>query len=316
MDALLNSVSFRDALVLTGPTASGKTAVAARIAAECCAEVIALDSMTLYRGMDIGTAKPSLEERHITPYHLIDVLDPWENASVAWWLEQAEAAANAIRERGRRVLFVGGTALYLKALLCGIFEGPGAFLQVRNRLDAEAALPGGKEVLFERLRQVDPATALRLHVNDVRRVTRALEVWEATGRPMSSWQGQWQNQDAGLEAARPTVFWLDVPRPRLHERIDARVNLMLSRGWVAEADALRNLGRPLSTTAAQALGYRELFMLLEGVYSFEQAKERIQARTRQFAKRQITWFRHLPGVKSVTRQLTFPSWNLKLDIQA
>ncbi len=269
--------------------------------------------MTLYRGMDIGTAKPTSAERRATPYHLIDVLDPWENASVAWWLEQAEHAARDIRKRGNRVLFVGGTALYLKALLCGIFNGPGAADQVRERLEAEASSAGGKDVLIERLRQIDPATALRLHANDMRRVIRALEVWEATGRPLSSWQGQWNDPEANA-SVRPAVFWLDLPRPTLHERINARVTKMFDHGWVDEAKTLRQLGRPLSDTAFQALGYREIGMYLDGVYTFEQAKERVQARTRQFAKRQITWFRHLPGCKPISKELTFPLWNLKMDI--
>ena len=250
------------------------------------------------------------------PYHLIDVLEPWENASVAWWLEQAAGATRDIRKRGRRVLFVGGTALYLKALLCGLFEGPGAFAEVRERLNAQASEPGGSARLFERLREVDPTAAARLHANDMRRVLRALEVWEATGRPISSWQGQWDNQDSAAQAARPTVFWLDVPRATLHARINARVIEMLNQGWLNEAIALRALGRPLSPTAAQALGYKEIFDHLDGAYSLEQVQERIQARTRQFAKRQITWFRHLPGCQPITRQLTFPAWNLKLDLQA
>ncbi len=312
LESSLNSLDLSDALVLTGPTASGKSALAARIAQECRAEVIALDSMTLYRGMDIGTAKPTLDERRTTPYHLIDVLDPWENASVAWWLEQAESAARDIRQHGKRVLFVGGTALYLKALLCGIFNGPGASDQVRERLEAEASSAGGKDLLFERLRQIDPSTALRLHTNDMRRVIRALEVWEATGRPLSSWQGQW-NDEANANV-RPTVFWLDLSRSTLHERINARVTSMFESGWVDEAKALRQLGSPLSGTAAQALGYQEIGMYLDGIYTLEQAKERIQARTRQFAKRQITWFRHLPGCKPVTEELTWQPWRLRLAI--
>lgn len=313
MDSLLHTPDLSEALVLTGPTASGKTGLAERIARECQAEVVALDSMTLYRGMDIGTAKPTPAQRGATPYHLIDVLDPWENASVAWWLEQAYAAARDIQSRGKRVLFVGGTALYLKALLCGLFSGPGAYAPLRERLEIEAGLEGGKELLFERLRQVDPPTALRLHTNDMRRVIRALEVWESTGRPLSDWQGQWQDLNTRA-SSRPTVFWLDLPRPTLHERINARVHAMLDSGWVDEAMALRQLGHTLSATAAQALGYQELFLHLDGACSMEQAKTRIQARTRQFAKRQITWFRHLPGCRPVLRELTFAPWNLKMNI--
>jgi tRNA dimethylallyltransferase len=313
LDSLLDSLDLREALVLTGPTASGKSALGTRIAQECGAEIIALDSMTLYRGMDIGTAKPSAAERAATRYHLIDVLDPWENASVAWWLQQAGQAVRDIQSRGKRVLFVGGTALYLKALLFGIFSGPGASETVRERLEAEAAQQGGKAALFERLQQVDPKAALRLHVNDLRRVVRALEVWEATGKPLSAWQGQWQGGAANA-CGQPAVFWMDMARNLLHERINARVSAMLQQGWLEEAAALKKLNRPLSASAAQALGYQELFQFLDGAYSLEKAEKMIQTRTRQFAKRQITWFRHLPGCRPVVKELTFVPWNLKMNI--
>ncbi len=299
-----------DALVLAGPTASGKTALALRLAEACRAEIIALDSMTLYRGMDIGTAKPNLEERQRIPHHLIDVLDPWEDASVAWWLERALAAAREIQERSNRVLFVGGTGLYLKALLCGLFDGPGANDQVRLRLEAEAAEPGGAERLIRRLQEVDPASAQRLHANDQRRIIRTLEVWETTGQPLSSWQKEWAS-DAEPET-RPTVFWLDIPRPLLHQRINDRVLDMLNRGWLQEARNLQKRDRPLGNTASQALGYRELFIHLDGEISLEEAATRIQARTRQFAKRQVTWFRHLPGCQAVQDRIAFPGWNLEM----
>src|SRR5262249_39671946 len=149
-----------------------------------------MDSMALYRGMDIGTAKPRPAERDRVPHHLLDVLDPWESASVAWWLERAAAACRAIEGRGRRVLFVGGTPLYLQALPPGLFDGPPADPALRRQLK-DAAEQEGPASLHARLAAVDPCTAARLHVNDVRRVVRALEVWELTGRPLSAWQTQW-----------------------------------------------------------------------------------------------------------------------------
>src|SRR5262245_34618027 len=163
---------FRSSLGLTGPTGSGKTAIALGLAERLGAEIVAMDSMTLYRGLDIGTAKPSVEDRRRVPHHLTDVLDPWESGSVAWWLEKARDSVRAIESRGRRVLFVGGTPLYLKALLAGLFEGPPADAEVRARLEAEAETIGA-EGLHAKLAAVDPLIANRLHPNDLRRVVRA-----------------------------------------------------------------------------------------------------------------------------------------------
>src|SRR5262249_47114877 len=175
---------FANALILTGPTGSGKTRLALHLAERLGAEIVCMDSMTLYRGMDVGTAKPTAEERARVPHHLLDVLDPWESASVAWWLGRAAECCRAIEGRGNRVLFVGGTPLYLKALLLGLFDGPPADEDLRARL-AEVAKRQGKQALHDRLARVDPASAARLHPNDVRRVIRALEVWELTGSPLS-----------------------------------------------------------------------------------------------------------------------------------
>src|SRR5436305_580151 len=165
---------FQSALVLTGPTGSGKSQLGLELALRLGAEVISMDSMALYRRMDIGTAKPAPEQRQRVPHHLIDVLEPWESASVAWWLERAAHCCREIEARGRRVLFVGGTPLYLKAMLCGLFDGPPADHALRERLEREAA-GTGRNQLHARLAAVDPVTAARLHVNDLRRIVRALE---------------------------------------------------------------------------------------------------------------------------------------------
>jgi tRNA dimethylallyltransferase len=322
--------SFENCLILTGPTGAGKTALGLEVAEHLGAEIISMDSMALYRGMDVGTAKPSPEERHRVPHHLIDVLEPWESASVAWWLDRAARACQEIKARGHRVLIVGGTPLYLKALLCGLFDGPPADSALRERLSREAERDG-PEKLHERLARFDPLTAARLHTNDLRRIVRALEVAELTGRPISSWQTEWAATTADLQA-KARVGWLDVPRAMLYERIDARVLKMFETGLVEEARRLHLLDRPLSREAGQALGYKEMFAYLDGQVGLEETIQAVQRRTRNLAKRQITWFRHLPSCRPVApppellspgdggerkadrgRELTFALWGLTIE---
>jgi tRNA dimethylallyltransferase len=300
---------FENARVLTGPTGSGKTQLALELAERLGAEIISMDSMALYRGMDIGTAKPSLAERRRVPHHLIDVLDPWESSSVAWWLERAGECCQEIESRGRAVLFVGGTPLYLKALLRGLFEGPPADLVLRDRLQREADAQG-PGALHARLASVDPSAAARLHPNDLRRVIRALEVWEHTGQPISAQQTQWANQ---LRiAAHSSILCLDLPRDELYARIDARVEAMFAGGLVEEVAALKRLPRPLSREASQALGYKEVLEHLDGRATLPETMARVQQRSRNFAKRQLTWFRSLPECLAVKRELTFSAWGLTM----
>jgi len=282
------------AIYLTGPTASGKTGVGVQLALRLDAEIIALDSMTLYRGMDIGTAKPTLEERQGVPHHLIDVLDPWQSASVADYRAWAAQAATEIERRGKRVLFVGGTALYLKTLLRGLFEAPAVAPEVRRGLELRLKQEGS-ESLHRALTQVDPASAGRLHPRDSRRVIRALEVFEATGRPISEWQVE--HQQPGPSSAR--VFALERPRAEVHDRINRRVVQMFQDGLIDEVRQLQAGPHPIGPVPAQGVGYLEVIELLEGRLSEPLALERIQARTRQFAKRQSTWFRGLSEVESI-----------------
>lgn len=281
--------AFAGSLVLTGPTGSGKSAVALELAEQLGGEIVAMDSMTLYRGMDIGTAKPTADEQARVPHHLIDELDPWEAGSVAGWLDRAAEACAAIRARGRVPIFVGGTPFYLKALLHGLFESPPVDPAIRAKWEAEADRIGSAG-LHTKLSEVDPKTAARLHPNDVRRVVRALEVFDATGTPLSALQTNWDEAPAHL----PTVV-LDWPREELYRRIDARVLAMLENGWPDEAKRLLALPRPLSKEARQALGYPELFAHLAGEIGWPDTVTAIQTRTRQFAKRQLTWFRALPA---------------------
>src|SRR5262245_16903228 len=297
--------SFGNALILTGPTACGKTALALSLAERLGAEIVALDSMTVYRGMDIGTAKPTTAERARVPHHLIDVLDPWESLTVAWWLERAEAACRHIAARGKRPLFVGGTPFYLKALFYGLFPGPKGDEELRRSLEAEAASSGVSE-LHARLAVVDPRTAARLHPNDVRRVVRALEVHMLTGKPISEWQGTWDTPAFTKDStvAPPPIHIpavvLELPREQLYSLINERVDRMLVEGWLDEVRDLLELPQPLSREARQALGYRELLGFLGGTGpTWNETVELIRTHTRQFAKRQLTWFRRMPQLVRV-----------------
>lgn len=278
------------AIYLAGPTASGKTAVGVALARRLGAEILALDSMTLYRGMDVGTAKPTIAERGGVPHHLIDVLDPWEAASVADYRGWALKTLEDLEARGCRALFVGGTALYLKAMLRGLFDGPACDPALRIELEAEADRLGNP-ALHDRLAQSDPPTAARLHPNDRRRVVRALEVLAATGRPLSAFQTEHDRPASGV-----LVVALERPREELRARIDRRVVRMFADGLVEEVRSLHAGPRPLGPVAAQGVGYREVIDLLEGRSTSAEAIALVQARTRQFAKRQATWFRGLAEV--------------------
>jgi tRNA dimethylallyltransferase len=276
-------------LYLTGPTASGKTAVGIELAKLVGGEIVALDSMTLYRGMDVGTAKPTAEERAAVPHHLLDVLDPHEEFSQAEYAVAALRIVQDIMARGKVPLFVGGTPLYLKTLLRGMFEGPAANWEFRTRIEQEAR-SHEPNWLHQLLGAVDSKAAAKLHPNDTRRIIRALEVFEETGKAASTFQLQFEKP---RHEADGRVFVLDWPRERLYQRIEQRVDLMLSQGLVDEVRTLSMRPQGLSRTAGQALGYREVLEHLEGRSDWVTMVEAIKAHTRQFAKRQLTWFRSL-----------------------
>lgn len=277
---------------LCGPTACGKTALSLSLASRIHAEIVALDSMTLYRGMDIGTAKPSAAERSQVPHHLVDLLDPHDEFSLAQYLDVAESACRDILLRGRRPLFVGGTGLYLRGILRGVFDGPGADWELRRQFE-DRLQQFGHQALHRELQLVDPVTAQRLHPNDSRRVIRALEVFRLTGHPLSAQQEQGPRP---AEERNPHVYWLAPPRDWLYQRINERVVQMFAQGLRDEVWQLMQSPRGLSHTARQALGYKEVIDDIESGNTGDASNaliELIQTRTRQFAKRQHTWFRNL-----------------------
>ena len=289
------STTFHNCWYLTGATAVGKTAVGIALAERLGAEIVSLDSMAIYRGMDIGTAKPSAAERAAVPHHLVDIVDPVDEFSVAQYVEAAGKAVEGIRVRGREVLFVGGTSLYLKSLLRGLFEGPPADWKLREEIEQELELVG-QQALYQRLRQVDPVAAANIHPRDTRRLIRALEVYRATGEPISHQQLQFEE---GRPAEECRVFVLRRTREELHARIEARVNGMIAAGLVDEVRKLTAGGRQLGRTARQAVGYREALDHLAGELNHAEMVEQIKFRSRRFAKRQGTWFRSLSECRFV-----------------
>ncbi len=287
--------TFQDCWFLTGATATGKTDVGIALAKRIDAEIVSLDSMTIYRGMDIGTAKPSPEQQTAVPHHLIDIVDPSAEFSVAQYVDAATKTVSDILSRGKVPLFVGGTPLYLKSLLRGLFDGPPADWQTRQQIEQELA-EVGQPALYNRLQQVDPLAASHIHPNDTRRLIRALEVYRATGQPISHQQLQFEDETPAEECR---VFVLRRERAELHARIEGRVEAMAECGLVEEVRSLIVNGRELGRTARQAVGYREALAHLAGEYDRDEMIARITYRTRRFAKRQGTWFRSLSECRFV-----------------
>lgn len=278
----------RDCWYLTGATASGKTNVGIELAKLLNAEIVSLDSMSVYREMNIGTAKPTAEQRSEVPHHLLDVVAPNDEYSLSQYVSDAHRVIGEIRARGSKVLFVGGTPLYLKALLRGVYPGPPADWDFRDQIEAEVETVG-IAALHARLEQVDPLAAAKLHPNDKRRIIRALEVYKQTGRPLSHEQIHFDD----IPHEQCKAFVLSWPRRILHRRIEARVERMFQSGLVDEVTGLLDRYGELGRTAAQAVGYREVIEFLRDGQPLTSTIEQVQARTRQFARRQETWFRNL-----------------------
>jgi tRNA dimethylallyltransferase len=294
----LRRVTERTAYVLLGPTASGKSVLAMELAGRLPLEIVSVDSGQVYRGMDIGTAKPSAAERARVPHHLIDVVDPTASYSAGRFRSDAIAAVSAILARGRIPLLVGGTMLYYRALAQGFDALPPAEPGLRAQIDARAARHGWP-ALHADLARVDPATAARLAPNDAQRIQRALEVWELSGRRMSELQtGARQEPPFALRA----FALVPEDRAELHRRIAARLDRMLKEGLLEELRTLRkryalHAGLP----SMRCVGYRQAWACLEGEYGEAVLREKGVAATRQLAKRQLTWLRSLPGLEPADR---------------
>jgi tRNA dimethylallyltransferase len=273
-------------LVICGPTASGKSDLALRLAHTLDGEIINADSMQVYRGMDIGTAKPATEQRVKIPHHLIDIVRPDQSFSAADFAEAAEKAIREINSRGKRAIVVGGTGLYIRALLKGLVDSPAGTEEVRQELQTEARQRGNPAML-EELRQVDPESAERIHPNNMVRIIRALEVFRTTGITLSRYQ-----QEHGFSGQRynSLQIGIHVERQLLYDRIDERVSQMLEQGLLQEVQQLLNAGYGTESKAMRAIGYKELIAHLDGEYGLDEAIRLIKRDTRHYAKRQLTWF--------------------------
>ena len=294
-------------LCVVGPTASGKTKMAVSLARRFGGEVVSVDSMQIYRGMTIGTAAPTEEEMEGIPHYMVAVADPGENWSVARFTEQADGCIQDILRRGRLPVLAGGTGLYLDALIRGDDFAPGSQGgEVRLRLQRELR-EQGPEALLERLRTVDPETAGRLHLRDEKRILRALEIYEQTGEPMSLRDRRGRQRPDRYEAVYIGLSFRD--REDLRQRIDRRVDDMVRQGLLQEVQDLLDSGLPRDATALQAIGYKQFLAVADGAATTDQAVEEVKLRSRQYAKRQLTWLRRNPAIHWILwdREPDFPA---------
>lgn len=279
---------MKDILCIVGPTATGKTALSVRLAQKYNAEIVSCDSMQLYRGMDVGTAKPTAGEMGGVPHHMLDCLDPREPYSVSRYVEDADKCVQDILRRGRRVIIVGGTGLYVDSLIAGRQFAPFPESGRREEL-TRIAETQGIDVLMERLRQVDPEAAAHIHPSNRKRVIRALEIYLETGKTMTEHDLETKRQPPKYD---PCWIGLDyINRETLYRRIDLRVEKMMEGGLVDEVRGLLDSGVPANATAMQAIGYKELTAALRGEGTLPDAVAAIQQASRRYAKRQRTWFR-------------------------
>lgn len=277
-------------IAVTGATASGKSALAMQLASVFDAEIVCMDSMQIYRGMDIGTAKPTPEEQRQIPHHMLDVVSPEQPYTVADYAGQASQVIREILSRGKLPLLVGGTGLYLKALMHGLTLGVSrSDPAIRARLEAIADKPGGKMQLHRMLAEVDEASAQKLHPNDLRRVIRAIEVYELTGIPLS----QTRQEENGAFSVLPLAIRME--RELLFARIEKRVDIMLESGLLREVQRLLSEGVPPDAQSMQGIGYKEMLPAAQGLVPLPEARRQIILNTRHYAKRQETWFKGEPA---------------------
>ncbi len=284
----------RNLLIIVGPTAVGKSQTALWLAGEFPAEIISCDSMQVYRGFDLGTDKPDPEARKAVPHHLIDIVEPEEQFSAADFARLAVEAAEGILSRGHTPIVVGGTGLYHRALVEGLFPGPGRDPELRKRLRQEAATAGLLS-LYEKLKEVDPDYAARITPADSIRIIRALEIYYLTGEPLSR-QFLRTRSPAREKGFHLVQIGLKLERIELYKRIEARVERMFARGLVEEVRRLLARGVPETATPFKGLGYRQVLRHLRGEISLAEAIEETKLETRHFAKRQLTWFKKSPGI--------------------
>lgn len=285
------------ALAITGPTASGKTALSLALAKRLGCEIISLDSMQIYKEMDIGTAKATAEERALVPHHLIDFLSPLDSYSAEDYRADAMRALRDIESRGKMPLFVGGTGLYMDTVIRGSeLESPPSSDELKRKLLESAVTDDDREALWQRLLAVDPESARKTHKNNVRRVVRALEIYELTGKTKTYFDELTRKASPDVKVGMITLDFHN--RDNLYSRVDRRVDQMIDEGLLDEIISLRSRGLLREdTTAAQAIGYKELIAYLDGKCTLDEAVETLKLSTRRYAKRQLTWFRHNEDAK-------------------
>ena len=279
-------------ILILGVTASGKSRLAFDLAEHFDAEIISIDSMKVYRRMDIGTAKPPKQARELIKYHLIDVVEPSDSFSVGAFLDAASDAMDQIKKNNKKIIAVGGTALYIKSLLYGLFEGAGTNEQIRTELRARAEAEGLGE-LHRDLMKIDPIAAERINPNDAKRIIRALEVYQITGKPISSFQKQWEQRQIKHGW---TIIGLRREKIHASSLINRRVKMMIDAGLVDEVKSLLDEDKPLGKQARCAIGYAEIIEHLNGRIGLEEAIESIKVNTRRLAKGQRTWFKTFQNV--------------------
>ena len=291
-------------ICIAGPTASGKTALAVEVAKMTNGEVVSCDSMQIYRRMDIGTAKPTIEEMQGIPHHMIDVAEPDEDFSVSRYCEMASPIVDDIVARGKTAIIAGGTGLYMDSLIRGNDFAPFPSTGVREQLEAEAD-EIGMEAMLQRLQSIDPEAAARLHLSDRKRILRALEVYLETGETITA-----HNLRTQAIPPRFCPVWIaleDENRQDLYDRIDRRVDTMLQQGLLAEIEGLLAMGIPRKCTAMQAIGYKEFLAALDGQCSLEEAAFLVKQGSRHYAKRQLTWLRRNQNIHWLCRSASFGS---------